>query len=112
GPLVAAAAALVIQSAIDAAAEAVQSRVEALKQSSVASYSGVLIMDNAGVIGLGPANSIDQWLLLMPIIKLNEEFQRGSAVLVGIIPRGTSSETDGRRRFFHHCMFMSKTPRR
>jgi hypothetical protein len=95
-PLAAAAAAYAIETAVTAASEAIQARVDALKQASIQGYSGVLILDDAKTLGVGHPGKIEQCLLLVRRIK-KPRGQQGSeaaaAFLIGVVPRGKSSTT-------------------
>lgn len=89
GPIAAAVAGLVVQSAINAASEAIQERVEALKQASKKGYSGVAIIDDAGTLGAGTTGVVQQCLLLVrTITPKGKDIEAASAFLIAVVPRG------------------------
>lgn len=89
----AAVAGLIVESAINAASEAIQARVDALKQASKKGYSGILILDDARTLGGGAPRIIEQCLLLTRRIKKKDDegSDPGSAFLIGVVPRGVNA---------------------
>lgn len=100
-PLLIPLAGLAVDTGTRVVSEAIQAKVDALKQASMKGYSGVLILDDARSFGLGQTGSVAQCLLLVRRIKQQSgEFEPASALLLGIIPRGVSAHKNAAAAVF------------
>lgn len=92
-PVAGVVAGLIVESAVKAASEALQDRVDALKQASRKGYSGMLIMDDARSLGGSKARVVNQCLLLTRRLKSkdgDEVTAPAAAYLIGVVPHGTN----------------------
>lgn len=80
---------LVLDTAIGAVFDALQSRVDALKAASSKSYSGTLIVDDARTFGFGQPGAVEQCIVVVRRIDTaGQEQMAAAAFVIGVTPRG------------------------